>query len=1182
MMALISSSRGVFMSIWRRVFFSILLASIPAFAQDRGTITGTVTDSSGALVSGARATLKNPDTGLTQSQASAADGAYTFASLPAGKYNLTVEKEGFQTTQSLGVVVEVNTATRVDVKLAVGAVAQTVEIQSVAPLLQADRSDLGQVIQNNTIIALPLFANGGLRSNIAFATLSPGVTTNLTADPDTTTGAPRISGGTSGSNTSLLLDGGETQSQRRNDPQMRVVSADGIEEFKVQTGAYSAEYGRSSNGVLNYTTKSGTNDFRGSAFLVIRNQALNANGFFYTFPPPGSQTVHNQNLEAVTVGGPVWIPKVYNGKNKAFFFFSGERSRAKDIVSNSLISLPTAAFRSGNFSAYTGANGAMIPIYDPGDPINGTLTNNGGIIANANSRTPFPGNIIPMSRMNPVALLIQGYIPLPQNPNAVFNNNPIVNTGQRDPGENQGVYAIKGDFNPTEKLRMNGLFSRQYFNGCDICMGPMPGPLGEGFQEFFDNKYVHFNTDYIITPALLNHFTFAFNHRGGGEAGNQRLGPNTSGFGLATEVPGNPSYTKAPNYTWYGFQNYPNTSSFVQTNSPGNTYDFKDGLTWIKGRHTLKFGFEFLRQNYARSDCNGCGGELSFNSSSTGNPGVATSGLDYASFLLGVSSSAFFNFNGNINYVYPYYATYIQDDFKVTAKLTINAGLRYDLPLARREPNGQSSNFSPTTPNPAAGNLPGALIFAGSGPGRTGLSSILQHRTTAFGPRLGFAYQVDSKTVIRGGGAIMYDSNREDGNADGGVQGFGGNYNVPSNYYSTGVSLLLPSGSNASVAGFTPFAGPIATAKPPVVNPSIVNFGSPSYFSDGKGGALYDYNLTIERTLTTSTLFRASFHANYGSGIQSSQNYNQLNPKYISIYGSLLTSPLSSIMANPAQAAILAANGYQLPYAGYPLNNTLSQSLDPYPQYAQGFGGTTNGGHSTFNALETSLQHNFAHGLFAQVSYTWSKWFADNTSPNVYAINREKDLSTADRPHVLTLAYIYDLPFGRSRRFGANMNKVLDAFVGDWKVSGVQHYQSGTVISVSCGQNMYGAGVARCNYVPGQPLYNPSWNPNDPKSPYINVAAFTQPANGVFGNLGAVVPGLRNPIQLDEDLALSKLFKVGEKRSLEFRASAFNVANRHLLGSFSSTSITSSTFALITNPQSNQPRNVEGSLRFTF
>jgi hypothetical protein len=1154
------------------IFF---LTATLAFAQDRGSISGTITDTTGASAPGVKITLVNPGTGLSQTVLSGTDGTYTFVSLRAGEYSLSAEKSGFRKSDVSSVRVDVNTNSRVDIKLQVGAVQEVVEVKGVAPLLQTDRSDLGKVIDKDAIEALPLFANGGLRSNIAFATLAPGVSTNLTADPDTTTGAPRIAGGTSGSNTSLLLDGGESMSERRNDPQMRVVSADGIEEFKVQTGAYSAEYGRTSNGILNYTTKSGTNEFHGSAFLVIRNQDLNARGFFYIQPPSFAQTIHNQNLEAVTVGGPVWIPKVYNGRNKVFFFFSGERSRAKDIASSSLISLPTAAVRQGNFSGYTGSNGAMIPIYDPGDAATGN------IIANANTRVPFPNNTIPQSRINPVATLIQSYIPLPANASSFFNNNPITNTGSRDPGENQGVYAIKGDWNKSDRLRINGMFSRQYFNGCDICMGPMPGPLGEGFQEFFDNKYVHLNADYIVKPTLLNHFSFGFNHRAGGEAGNERLGPNTGTFGQATAAPGNPSYSKAPNYTWYGFQNYPNTSSFVQTSSPGKTFDFKDGLTWLRGKHSLKFGFEFMRQNYARSDCNGCGGELSFNSSSTGNPGVSTSGLDYASFLLGVSSSAFFNYNGNINYVYPYYAWYVQDDIKVSNRLTVNIGLRYDLPLARREPHGQSSNFCPTCPNPAANNLPGALEFAGSGTGRTGLSSLLQHRSTAFGPRLGFAYRIDSKTVIRGGGAIMYDSNREDGNADGGVQGFGGNYSVPANYFSTGISMLLPSGQNNSMAGFLPFAAAIQAGTPPVVNPSIVNFASPSYFSDGKAAQFYDYNITLERTLTASTLLRASFHANYGNELQSSQSYNQLNPKYIGIYGSMLTSPLSTLLNNPASAATLSANGFQLPWSSYPLNNTLSQALDPFPQYSQGFGGTTNGGHSTYNALEASLQHNFSHGLYAQVSYTFSKFLSDTTSENVYWRNREKAINGADRPHVATLSFVYDLPVGHGKAFGANMHPVLDAVIGGWKASAVQHYQSGAVLSVSCGQNMYGAGAARCNYVPGQPVYNPSWNPADPRSSYLNLAAWTQPANGVYGNAGAVIPSLRQPIQMDEDVALSKIFKFTEKKSLEFRGSAFNVANRHLLGGLT-TSITSSTFGQFTNPQSNQPRNIEGSLRFKW
>jgi len=280
---------------------------------------------------------------------------------------------------------------------------------------------------------------------------------------------------------------------------------------------------------------------------------------------------------------------------------------------------------------------------------------------------------------------------------------------------------------------------------------------------------------------------------------------------------------------------------------------------------------------------------------------------------------------------------------------------------------------------------------------------------------------------------------------------------------------------------------------------------------------------------------------------------------------------------------VLIANGYQLPYPTYPLTQTLANSLEPYPQY-NSISGTTDGGHSTYNALETQYSHSFAYGLFAQVSYTYSKWLSDNTSPNVFAVNREKDLNAADRPNIFALSYIYAIPYGHGQQFGSTSNAVLNGFVGGWRISAVQRYQNGAPISIgsSCNQTLYGAGVARCNVVPGVPLINPNWNRNVGSSPYLNPAAFVQPANGVFGTTGVYFSNLRNPWQLDEDAALSKIFNLGsEKRRIEFRASAFNIANRHLLGTVG-TSYGSSTFGEFTNPQLNLPRNVEFSLRFSF
>ena len=303
----------------------------------------------------------------------------------------------------------------------------------------------------------------------------------------------------------------------------------------------------------------------------------------------------------------------------------------------------------------------------------------------------------------------------------------------------------------------------------------------------------------------------------------------------------------------------------------------------------------------------------------------------------------------------------------------------------------------------------------------------------------------------------MYDANREDGNADGGIQGFGGSFNAIGNYLSTGVSFLLQNGYNT-------FGSAVTAGVPPIVNPSIANLGSPSFFSDGRVAQFYDYNFTVEHSFTRSTLARASFHANYGNQLQESQNYNQLDPKYIGIYGNLLTSPLSTALTNP----IVINSGYKLPYAGYPTNLTLAQSLVPFPQYSAGFSGTTNGGHSTWNALETSFQHNYSHGLYSLVSYTFSKLISDNTSINVYAKNREKAISTSDRPHVLSIATIYDLPFGKGKSMGGNWNPFVNAVLGNWRASGVQHYQSGNPFGITSGQNMFSAGAARPTMCPGK------------------------------------------------------------------------------------------------------------------
>jgi TonB dependent receptor len=538
---------------------------------------------------------------------------------------------------------------------------------------------------------------------------------------------------------------------------------------------------------------------------------------------------------------------------------------------------------------------------------------------------------------------------------------------------------------------------------------------------------------------------------------------------------------------------------------------------------------------------------------------------------LGLPSGGSFNFGADIDYRYKYYAGYVQDDFKISSKLTINAGLRYDLSIPRREARLQNSNFNPTIPNPAAGGILGALEFASEEN-----PVLLDVRKNAFAPRLGFAYQLSDKTVIRGGGAIMWDIIREDGNADNGIQGFGGGFGSIANNLSTGIAFTQKNGLND-------FRALVESQRPPQVNPGLGVNGSVTYKTreSGKPGYYTDYNLTVEHSFTPSTLLRASFHANYGIKIfQSGLDFNQLDPKYFAIYGSLLTSPVSAVINNP----IVVAAGFKLPYPSFPQTLQLQQALRPFPQYS-GFGAVASQtGHSTYNALEVNFQKRYSQGLWLMTSYTFSKTLVSQNGQNIYAAITEKVVSNANRPHIFALGYVYDLPFGKGKSFGANMHPVLNAIVGNWSISAVHRYQSGTPISVGgCGQTLAGAGAARCNFVSGQPLYNPDFNPKDPASRYLNRAAFEQPLNFNYGNVPAVIPQLYQPSQLNEDVAASKNFYFGssEKNIIEFRASAFNVANRHLLGGLN-TAINNSNFGTFSNPQSNLPRNLQFSLRVSF
>ncbi len=1154
------------------VILCLFAAAATLTAQARGTIRGTVSDSSGAVIPTVSVTALNVDTGTKQRAVADEAGNYTFPYLQVGNYTVSVERSGFRKSETIGVRVNVATVSDVNVTLAIATTDQSVDVTAAAPLLETNGSNLGKVVETKAITDLPLFISGGsVRSNLAFVILTPGV-----IGPANN---PRIGGGLLDGQ-SEQLDGAESNSERRNDPAMNGVSVEGMEEFKVQSSGYSAEYGRTSNGVINWVTKSGTNKVHGSAFVFNRNEVFNARGF--TFAASKRPIVRQWNPGG-SIGGPVIIPKFFNGRNKAFFFFAYEKASTRNGQSTATVTAPVDEYRVGDMRRNVDSTGKTIPLYDP-------FNASGSIIPNAADRPRLQCNgvldVICPNRIDATAARLIALLPHPDQPNLIANNY----RSRSYSTQRSGLPSIKLDYVFNDKHRISYLYSR-FHSPARPSINALEGLPGTGFPSDSLVQYHRLNDDYTITPTLLNHITLGFNRRNILEApGYVSLFP--ADLAKATYLPGTVTPLAPGTSSTYstGFATWGNS---VFTDSRQRTIDFKEQIIWVKGKQNIKFGFNYLRGTYRRLDYNGAYGTASFNAAGTGNPNVATSGSDWASFLLGTASGGGFRYPGDTTFHWPYYAWYVQDDYKVTRKFTLNIGLRYEIPVPKEERKLHNSNFCPTCPNAAAGGLPGAMVYAGVNgqPSRFG-----ETRMNAFGPRLGMAYQMDSKTVIRAGASIYYQPAREDGNADNGIQGFGGTFGAIANSLSNGVSYLTRN-------GFTSFATQIATLQPIIKDPAVLSANllnqSPFYYNPKAGRTPYfgDWNFTIDRTLTKSSVFRASYHATIGNKLLSrQQQQNQLDPKYWAIYGTLLSQPVSSVINNPT----VVAAGFKLPYAGFPTNLQLQQALRPFPQYS-GIGsdaGGQNDGHMTYHSLEASLEHRFDKGLFVLASYTFAKLISgsngedanrtsDGQVQNQYNRRLDKAVASQDTPHNLRISYVYELPFGKGKPFLGNSNAIVNAVLGNWKVSAIHTYVSGTPLAISCNQNFFGAGAnARCSFAPGAvtgdiPLLNPAWNEAKAFTvPYLNNAAFVLPANMTYGNTGRRLSFLRTPWTVQEDAALIRNFVISEKVKFELRASASNVLNRVTFASPNTTQ-SSSQFGLFTG-QGNGPRNIQMGGRFSF
>ncbi|PYV37250.1 MAG: hypothetical protein DMG09_15220, partial [Acidobacteria bacterium] len=987
---------------------SVMVLSAVALSwgqTDRGTITGTVTDVSAAVVTSAKVTATNTATGFEFETKTSQAGVYTIPQVTVGVYRITVEQAGFKKSVQASVTVPLGQTVRVDVILQVGEASETVEVVAEAPLLKPDTSELGTTISNQQLDDLPLSLTGEQRSPATFIRLVPGVVgrgSSSVSNPEAIF-ATAVNGGQTLS-LEIQLDGAAILgSNLPGDLRILGFPVDAVQEFKVNTNNFAAELGRTGGGVTSFTLKSGTNSIHGSVYEYFRNEVLNANGFFRNQVPANPatgkapRTINKQNEYGFTLGG-----RIVRDKTFAFGYFNGFRySRGP---SSSLISVPTASFKSGDFSSLRDNSGNLIPIYDPATT---RSDGQGGF-----TRDAFPGNVIPANRISSVAKAIQAFLPDPNQPGNLLNYLATAGTGT-----STDQWGFKVDHAFSTKNKINFSLAHSFYE--DRGFAAFTGPMAGGGITSDPIWVTRLSDDWFIRPNIVNHATVAYNRNNNNFLPREPTQGCPQQIGLKGVNQG--SICPVVNITSFG-QYGPGGVSIV----PENGWNFVDYVTWISGKHTYKFGFDIRANGDNTFSNNRDAGYFTFNNLETALPGGSSTGFGYASFLLGAADlgEAWTYGTGSVGNRARYYALFAQDDYKVTARLTLNLGLRWDIQMPRYEVVNRFATFDPALPNPGAGNHLGAIRFATP-----------EQRTFAdtdwkqLGPRFGLAYRVNDKTVVRGGYGIYYSAGGAvlpNGHLLGFLMGYSSANNVASLDGGVTPAFYLDQGFPAD-----------RFPRPPFISPTVVNGGTPYYMApqDAHGPYIQNWNLNIQREIPASILVDAAYVGSKGTRLVSNLTQpNQLPVEYLRL-GNLL---FENINSPAAQAA-----GIPLPYPG--LNGSVGQALRPYPQYLSITRPYQSEGHSTYHAFQLKSQKRFSQGLTFLVSYTASKVLTDTESQlgvpfSIAAqdnFNRkaEKSISQNDYPHNLVFSYSYDLPFGPGKKW-ASGGGVMGKVVGGWKLNG--------------------------------------------------------------------------------------------------------------------------------------------------
>ncbi len=1128
----------------------LLVFACVVFAQEfRATLQGTVTDPTRAAVPGAQVTLRNMDTAIERKTSTDEAGHYLFSFVTPGTYSLSISAGGFRTRVQERILLDLNENARQDVELTLGTSAETISVVADVSVVQPESSSLGSVIPEGVIAELPFKGH----SSLTMYNLAAGVVANRygedTRPSDLFTNVLFAANGAPDSSSDVSVDGvpNTIDLNRSASVSWWVPAMESVAEFKLQMGTLPAEYGRSAGSLMNVVIKSGTNTPHGAAYEFFRNSALDAN-LFFARGQGQKLPAFGVNMFGASLGGPIWLPKIYDGKSRSFFFVSFEGSREGNGTDYTY-SVPTAKMRSGDFSEVSS------PIYNPFSvhTVNGVPM-----------RDPFAGNIIPQSVQDPVGQKMITYWPQPNRPTTAPATPWVQNSEFASKWPRNGdmtVVKLDHQFSPRNQsfFRLNKgsaqLIYPYYFegpavSGRDINTRPnFGGAIGETFS---------------ISARTT------WDTRIGFARGIEEFRPWSQGFdltqlGFSSAYQNLVQYRAFPGVSVTGFQSLGGSRWYEQ---PGDTWSLQSSVSMQRGKHLFKTGGDarLVRGNWFTAT--NTSGSFSFGTTQSGGPRAdapsAGTGFGMASLLLGYGSGSL-PWNTGLAVRDLYYALYFQDDYRVTRRLTLNLGLRWEYPVARTERYDRMvRGFARNAQNPLqvpGMTLRGGLLYAGVNGQPRGLYDPDYNN---FAPRFGFAYSLTSKTVLRGGYALSYIP------VLGAVQSLG--YSSTTPWVSSTDGGITPKDllRNPFPNGLIPLTGN-SQGLLTLVGQSVT-FVDPT----DRTPMFHNWQFNIQRELPSQTLVEAAYVGSRAirifGGLDANtgmvEQLNQLNPQYLSMGTDLLKT-----VTNPFYGIITSGS-----LSGATVQQ--SQLLLPYPEFTGVARRTPAFGNSVYHSAQFRLEKRMAQGITALVLFTISKNIGDiTTAQNAYNRQLERAVTSFDVPERLNVSFTWELPFGRGRHFLNGIGRTADLFIGGWQLTNYDTFQAGFGMGFGLVKAAAGSGGNRPNVV-GDPWAGMSGNIQSRLNRYFNTSAFAQPADFTFGNASPRISQVRSPGMNDVHLTLSKTFQIVEKLKLQFRASSFNLMNTPVF-SAPNTTLGDANFGHILS-QANQSRQTELALKLVW